>query len=129
MRRDLEISVTRNFLLEKILKQVEYESAPGMKISFDCWHIQNANSFRISISASYFSQLLSFTQLTCILKGAKGANPRNLMLVKRNAQKEDLEEFCKSGEGEGKSQMKKRTDFGRSAYKENYAYYQCTMNL
>ena len=29
----------RKNILRKILKQVEYESAPGMKKCFDCWHI------------------------------------------------------------------------------------------
>ena len=36
-------------------KQVEYESGRGVKISFGCKDLQNTNSFRLGISASYFS--------------------------------------------------------------------------
>ena len=43
---------------EKMLKGVEHESAPGMKISFDWEDFQNTNSFRMGISASYSSKYL-----------------------------------------------------------------------
>ena len=40
-------------IMKKMLKQVEHESAPGMKISFGWEDFQNTKSFRMGISASY----------------------------------------------------------------------------
>ena len=60
-----------------MLKQVEHESAPGMKISFGWEDFQNTNSFRMGISAnpsypdlvkrfeSYIGPYIKFLPCTC----------------------------------------------------------------
>ena len=50
------IGIFRGKCIAKMLKQVEHESAPGMKISFGWEDFQNTNSFRMGISASYSSK-------------------------------------------------------------------------
>ena len=42
--------------IQKMLKRVEHESAPGMKISLGRYAFLNTNSFRMGISASYSSK-------------------------------------------------------------------------